>query len=103
MPGEHEALRHLLDLETGAAALVDDAQAEADRRIAGGEKAARALHDEKYAAETAALESRYTGEVSALREEYKKQLDSYREDLKVLRVNMEGFRTLAEKFLTGGI
>jgi hypothetical protein len=99
MPGEHEVLRHLLDLETGAAALVDDAQAEADRRTAEGEKAARALHDEEYAKETAVLEGRYTGELKALREEYQKQLDSYRESLKLLVLNMKNFSVLAEKLL----
>jgi hypothetical protein len=101
MPGEHEVLQHLLDLETEAAALVDDAQAEADRRAAEGEKAARTLYDEEYAKETAVLADRYTGELKALREEYQKQLDSYREGLKDLVLNMNAFTALAEKLLIG--
>jgi hypothetical protein len=95
-------LRHLLDLEAQAAALVDDAQAEADRRVAEGEKAGRARYDEAYAAEVAALEAAYTGEIAAIKADYKSRLDTYREGLKAMPVNHEAFSALAERFLIRG-
>jgi hypothetical protein len=98
-PADQNVLRHLLELETKAAALVDDAQAEADRRVAEGEKRSRAGYDEAYAAEVAALEAAYTAETAAVKADYKHQLDTYREGLKAMPVNREAFSALAERFL----
>jgi hypothetical protein len=94
-------LRHLLDLEAQAAALVDDAQAEADRRVAEGEKLSRARYDEAYAAEAAVLEAAYAAEAAAVKRDYTQQLDAYREGLKAMPVNFEAFSVLAERFLIG--
>jgi hypothetical protein len=98
-PADRNVLRHLLELETKAAALVDDAQAEADRRVAEGEKRSRARYDEAYAAEVAALEAAYTAEIAAVKADYKRQLDTYREGLKAMPVNRGAFSALAERFL----
>jgi hypothetical protein len=95
-------LRHLLDLEVQAAALVDDAQAEADRRAAEGEKLSRARYDEAYAAEVAALEAAYAEETAAIKADYKSQLDAYREGLRAMPVNRGAFSALAERFLIRG-
>jgi 4-alpha-glucanotransferase len=92
-------LRHLLDLETKAAALVDDAQAEADRRVAEGEKLSRARYDEVYSAEVAALEAAYTAEIAAVKADYQQQLDAYREGLKAMPSDQAAFSALAEQFL----
>ena len=43
---DQELLQHLLDLDNKAAALVSDAQTEADRRITEGEKQNHARYDE---------------------------------------------------------
>jgi hypothetical protein len=100
-PADRNLLRHLLDLETQAAALVDDAQAEADRRIAEGEKQSRSRYDEAYAAEVAALEAAYTGEIAAVKGEYARQLDTYREGLRAMPANRGAFSVLAERFFLG--
>jgi hypothetical protein len=97
-PADRTLLRHLLDLETQAAVLVDDAQAEADRRVAEGEKRSRAGYDEAYAAEVAALEAAYTAETAAIKADYKGQLDAYREGLMAMPVNRGAFSVLAERF-----
>jgi hypothetical protein len=98
-PSDKEVLRHLLNLEAEAAALVDDAQAEADRRVGEGEKQSRSCYDETYAAEVAALEASYTGEIAAVKADYKKQLDTYRDSLKTIPVNRGAFSALAERQL----
>jgi hypothetical protein len=94
-------LRHLLDLETRAALLVGDAQAEADRRVAEGEKSSRARYDEVYAAEVAALETAYAEETAAIKADYKRQLDAYREGIRAMPLNHGAFSALAERFLIG--
>ncbi|MDR2158685.1 MAG: hypothetical protein LBP23_01315 [Treponema sp.] len=98
-PADRNLLRHLLDLETQAAALVEDAQAEADRRVAESEKLSRARYDEAYAAEVAALEAAYTAEITAVKADYRRQLDAYREGLKAMPVDRGAFSALAERFL----
>jgi regulator of protease activity HflC (stomatin/prohibitin superfamily) len=92
-------LQHLLNLEAEAAALVDDAQAEADRRVGEGEKQSRSRYDETYAAEVAALEASYTSEIAAVKDDYKKQLANDRDSLKAMPVNRSAFSALAEHLL----
>jgi vacuolar-type H+-ATPase subunit H len=97
---DKDILHHLLHLEAEASALVDGAQAEADRRVSEGENRNRIRHDEVYAAEVAKLEASYNGEINAVREDYKKQLDSYRNSLTSMPLDHAAFSALAGKFLT---
>ncbi|MDR0314143.1 MAG: hypothetical protein LBI14_11175 [Treponema sp.] len=96
---EKSVLKHLLNLEAEAAALVNEAQAETERRIAEGEKICRARHDESYSAEVASLEAAYNNEISAVKEDYKKQLEASRDSLKTMPVNQKQFSALAERLL----
>lgn len=96
---DSELLRHLLDLESEAAALVDDAQAEADRRVAEGEKKNRERHDEVYAEEVRALEASFTETVADTKNKARKQLEAYEAQLKAAPCNTEAFFSLAEKLL----
>ena len=96
---DHEILQHLLGLESEAAALVTDAQAEADRRVAEGEKQNRALHEETYTREVEALEADYMQNLASIKENYQKQLDEYREGLKKAVLDTAAFSSLAEDLL----
>ncbi|MDR0497112.1 MAG: hypothetical protein LBH42_05825 [Treponema sp.] len=96
---DHEILQHLLDIENEAAALVDEAQAEADRRISEGEKQNRAHHDEVYAAEVKTHEASFAEETALARDNYRKQLEAYHENLKTMPLDREAFFSLAEKLL----
>jgi vacuolar-type H+-ATPase subunit H len=96
---DHEVLQHLLNLETKSATLVDEAQAEADRRIAEGEKQNRLRYDEAYAQEVEALETSFTQTIAALREDCRKQLEFYRDVMKRTPLDTEAFSSLAEKLL----
>jgi len=95
----HEILQHLLEIESKAATLVDDAQAEADRRVSEGEKQNRARYDEQYAREVAALEEAYSADISLARENYRKQLEEYHNSLKAQPSDTKAFFSLAEKLL----
>ena len=96
---DHDILQHLLGLETDAAALVNDAQAEADRRVSEGEKLNRSRYDENYTREVEALELSYVQKIAAVREGYRQQLEDYRNDLQAIPLNPEAFFPLAEVFL----
>jgi hypothetical protein len=89
-----ELLGHLLKIEAQAAALVDDAQAEADRRVAGGERRSRARYEERYGQEAAALEAEYVKEIAAVKENYQRELDAYRDGLAAVKIDGNGFSAL---------
>jgi ABC-type Fe3+/spermidine/putrescine transport system ATPase subunit len=95
----HEILQRLLEIENKAATLVDDAQAEADKRLSEGEKQNRARYDEQYAREVAALEEAFSRDIAQVRENYRRQLEEYHNSLKTLPSDKEAFFSLAEKLL----
>jgi flagellar biosynthesis chaperone FliJ len=96
---DENVLKHLLSLEAEAAALVDGAQAEAERRVLEGEKACRAGYDETYSAEAAVLQAAYDKEIASIKEDYEKQLEACRNRLKEMPVNRKQFSALAERLL----
>jgi negative regulator of replication initiation len=93
---ESDVLRRLLKVESEAAVLVDEAQAEADRRVAEGEKASRARYDERYSQEAALLDGEYAKTVQAIKEDYQKRLGAYRESLDAMPVRKDAFFALVE-------
>ena len=96
---EQEVLQHLLDLENRAAVLVNDAQAEADRRLSEGEKQNRARYDEVYSAEVAELEASYAQNLAAVKQDYSSQLEAYQKSLISISLDKVAFCSLAEKLL----
>ena len=98
---EKNTLQHLLYLEAEAAALVERATAEADRRLSEGEKLCRASYDEAYSTEMTNLEAVYIKEIAAIREDYKKLLEAYRISLASCPVDRAAFSALAERFFFG--
>jgi hypothetical protein len=96
---DEDILRHLLDVEADAQSLVDDAQAEADRRTAEMEKRNRARHEERYTREAALLDGRYETELGAIKDEYNRQLDEYRLSLEDRKPDYAGFCRLLDGFL----
>ncbi|GHV37184.1 hypothetical protein AGMMS50268_05120 [Spirochaetia bacterium] len=100
---DQQVLGHLLKIEAEAAALVDDAQAEADRRVAEGERLNRSRYDEQYGREAAEFEQIYEKEVAAVKEDYQHQLDTYRKSLDAIAVDRDRFRALMDDFLAKGI
>jgi vacuolar-type H+-ATPase subunit H len=99
---DHEVLQHLLNLESKAATLVNDAQVEADRRVTSGEQQNRAHYDEVYSAEVAELEASYSQNIARVKEDYRRQLDGYLEGLRSLPLDKAAFSSLAEKLLFNG-
>ncbi|MDR2178432.1 MAG: hypothetical protein LBP20_10400 [Treponema sp.] len=102
--GENEAegniLGHLLRIEADAASLVDDAQAEADRRVAESEKQNRSRYDEVYAREAAELDRAFEEEITRIRADYQNQLEAYRKSLDAIPVDQRCFSALMDELLT---
>ena len=99
---EQDVLQHLLDLENRAATLVNDAQAEADRRLAEGEKENRAHYDEVYSAEVEGLEASYIQNIARVKQDYSTQLEKYLESIKAIPLDRDSFASLAERLLFTG-
>jgi F0F1-type ATP synthase membrane subunit b/b' len=101
LSGVQDTLHHLLEVEAAAEALVNDAQADADRLISDGEKRNRARYEERCTACAAELDAEYEREIAHIHEESQQQLDGYRADLKALRGDTDAFNREVERFLTG--
>jgi vacuolar-type H+-ATPase subunit H len=95
---ERDVLQHLLEVEAGASTLVDDAQAEADRRIAEAEKRNRARYDERYNEAAAELNREYETKIAETKEEYTRRLEAYRAGLDSMTVRGGDFFRLIEQF-----
>jgi len=98
---DKDILQHLLEIEGSAAALVDDAQAEADRRIKEAEEQNRLAYDGEYQKLIAELETEYKKELDAARAEYDKSLDEYRQSLDTMPRDNNAFSALAYSLLLG--
>ncbi|GHV72896.1 hypothetical protein AGMMS49940_01980 [Spirochaetia bacterium] len=99
--GETDVLKHLLDVEAQASSLVDEAQAEADRRVSESEKENRARYDEQYGVLAAQLNREYEAAVLAVKEDYTRQLDGYSSSLAAMPVHGDAFSALAERLFFG--
>ena len=94
-----EVLGHLLKIESEASALVDDAQAEADKRVLEAEKQNRAALEKRYCEESEKLEGEYLALKQKIRQEYQAELDAYRERLNSARPDTNRFSALLDKLI----
>jgi vacuolar-type H+-ATPase subunit H len=98
---DKDILQHLLEIEGKAASLVNDAQAEADRRVKEAEEQNRLAYDGAYQKLTAELETEYQGVLSSTKADYDKSLDEYRQSLEAMPRDNNGFSALAFSLLLG--
>ena len=80
-------LDNLLKIEAEADSFIDDAQAEADRRIIEGERKCRAIFDLQFQKGVANEEKELQNEISTVRENCKKELEIYREKLNTIKAD----------------
>ncbi|MCL1815440.1 MAG: hypothetical protein FWG27_06450 [Treponema sp.] len=99
---ETNILQHLLEIEDQAALLVDDAQAEADRRIKKAEEQYRLSYDREYLAFMTELEAEYQKGLAVVKEEYDKSLSECRVDFDVMPRDNGAFSAFAFSLLVHG-
>jgi vacuolar-type H+-ATPase subunit H len=92
-------LEHLLKIEAEAAALVNDAQAEADRRIHENEEKNRKTYEERYKTEAQMRESTLVKEKEKLKEQYQQMLEEYRNGISNAKTNVEKFSELFNRYV----
>ena len=95
----NEVLDHLLKVESEAAALVGNAQTEADRRVEEAEKERRAAYDEYYHRESERLESELKKSKELTQRQYQEELDAYKQKISSLSIEMDRFSVLLDKFI----
>jgi len=96
-----EVIDHLLKIESEAAALVNDAQAEADKRVTEAEKQNRAAYEKRFREENERLEKGFLEAKEQARQEYKKELETYTEKISSIEINNDRFSALLDSFILG--
>jgi vacuolar-type H+-ATPase subunit H len=97
----NEVLGHLLKIEAEAAALVKEAQAEADRRVTEAEKQNRAAYDKRFLEENQRLENESLQSKELARQEYRKELETYKEKISSIHVNNDRFSSMLDSLVLG--
>ena len=90
-----------MQIEAQAAALVNDAQAEADRRIHENEEKNRAAYEERFMVEAQALEASLKKEKEKIRDQYQSALDEYRRKISSVKINEDKFSALLNDYIAG--
>jgi len=98
-----DMLEHLLKIEAEAAALVADAQAEADKRIEEAEKQNHSAYTSAYQNEAALLEEQYQKEIEEIHSYSQKELELYRKKIENIQVDTNRFSSILVSFFTGGL
>ena len=93
-------LDHLLEIEAAAAAIVDDAQIEAAKRIHENDEKNRIVFDERYKVEIQNHLSRLNDEIEKVKIQYKKELDDYRKEISGINVEKDAFCALFNKYIS---
>jgi len=92
-------LDNLLNIEAKAAALVNDAQSEADRRIHDSEEKNQRAYEERYKVEVQKQEAALQKVKEKTKIQYQKELEEYREELSKVKVNTDRFSALLNEYL----
>ena len=97
----NDVLGHLLKIESEAAALVNDTQAEADRRIAEAEKQNRASYEERYQNELKKSEDEFQKFTEQVRRRYREELETYRGKISSANIDTKAFCALFDRLIAG--
>ena len=93
-------LDNLLQIETQAVALVNDAQAEADRRIRESEAKNHSVYEESFRAKIQELEISLKEEKEKIKKRYQDELDEYRKEISMVDADYDRFSSLLNNYLT---
>ena len=97
---EHDnTLSHLLEVEAAAAALVKDAQEEADKRIRENEEQSRIAYENRCKEEVNTQELLQIKHQEEINKQYKETLDEYCIEISKVHVNNDKFSALLNEYL----
>jgi len=92
---EEQLVQHLLEIEERASAVVEEAQAESDKRLLEAEVNAKAEFERLLKERLQEAQTSYAEKSAALKTAQKKEIDAYRGSLSSLKVNHEAFNSMA--------
>ena len=95
----NEVLDHLLKIESEAARMVDEAQADADRRVTEAEKHNRAAFDKRYREEGEKLENNFIQFKELARQRYQTELENYKQKTSSFEINTDGFSSMLDNLV----
>jgi len=96
----NSTLGHLLEIEAEAAALVNEAQEEADRRIHENEEKNRADFDRQLKEKIKLRELSLEEEKEKINIQYQKELDDFRREMSGVNADETRFFSLLNEYLT---
>ncbi|MDR0551636.1 MAG: hypothetical protein LBG72_06425 [Spirochaetaceae bacterium] len=98
MEGEY-VITHLLQIEETAAKIVADANAAAEKLIAGGERESRERFDAEYKRRRGELEAESAVRCRKLEENYQTELRGYKDSIDSLKTDQTCFNSAAARLL----
>lgn len=96
-------LDHLLQIEAEAAALINDAQTEADRRVHENEEKNHLAYEERFKAEIQKQENFLISETEKIKKRYQETLSQYRQEISNIDVNKKQFCSLFNEYVENGL
>lgn len=90
---EVNVISHLLEVESQASALIDDAQIEGNKRIIAAKTKADELFYSKYSENVASLEIQYNQIIESYETAHKEMLESYKKQILASEKNTEAFNS----------
>jgi len=94
-------LEHLLEVESEASALVNDAQEEAQKRIRENEERNHAVYEERLREEINKREESLKEEKEKIITQYQESLDEYKNIVSGIKIDEKGFCDLLNNYLKG--
>lgn len=96
---ELNVINHLLDIEKGAASLINEAMEEADKRIAEARAKYNAEYKEKYDAVLEELKAKYDSDVAEVVQAHKKEIEDFKSSVEGKNQDYSAFSGLLDKLL----
>jgi len=94
---EIDAIKHLLEVEKNAAALINDAAEEADRRISQAKLQYNTEYKKRYETEASSLETEFKNQNKIITEKYQKEIDSYKDSIASRPQDSDSFSAALDK------
>jgi vacuolar-type H+-ATPase subunit H len=98
-----EVIGHLLKLESQASTMVDEAQAESDKRLLEAEKQNHAAFEERYSRESKRLESEFQAVKEKAQQQYQAELETCRKKTAEIKSDTNRFSALLDKLVAGEV
>ncbi len=96
---EIDAINHLLEVEKNASALISDAAAEADRRLAQARSKYNLEYKAGYEKTASDLEADFNQNQKIIEKKYNDELETYKASLAAKPQNFEDFSRLLDKLI----